>query len=272
MAHESLFLLILTLAAAGGFVGFMSGLLGVGGGAILVPVLYQLFTHFNVPEDVRMHLCVGTSFAVMIPTSIQSFRKHLSRNAVDVPLLKLWAWGLIGGVLLGWLVASSAPSTTLRGLFACVTLLLALKMLFGKDHWRIANEMPTRPVLDLWGLGVGLLSSLLGLGGGVFGTTILTLHNKPIHQAIATSSGIGVIVAIPGFIGYMLIGMDHMATLPAFSFGYVNFLAAILILPFSVLAAPIGVKLAHNLPKKRLEQAFALLLIIVSMRFFSTLV
>ncbi len=269
---SELIVLVVALIGAGALVGFMAGLLGVGGGAIMVPILFQLFTFLNVPEEFRMHLAVGTSFGVMIPTSLQSFRKHLAKHAVDVPLLKRWALSIIGGVIVGWAVARYAPSETLRGVFAVVALLLALKMLLGRDEWRIGDEMPKMPTLDVLGWIVGLLSSLMGIGGGVFGTTIMTLYNKPIHKAVATSSGIGVLIALPGMLGYMLIGLDKMKQLPIFSLGYVNLLAVALIIPLSLWAAPIGVRLAHRLKKRTLERVFAVFLLLVSARFFATLV
>jgi uncharacterized membrane protein YfcA len=256
---------------AGGLVsGVLAGLFGIGGGAVLVPVLYEVFGFIGVPEDIRMHLCIGTSLAVIIPTSIRSFRAHRARGAVDMAALRIWAIPVVLGVVAGSLVAGFVPSSFLKTVFMVVGALIALKMLSG-SKLRFADDLPGKPGMTAYGLGIGLLSSWMGIGGGSFGNLIYAMHNRPVHQGVATSSGLGVLIAIPGAIGYMIAGWPEMAVLPPASIGFVSLLGAVIIAPVSVLAAPIGVKLAHGWSKRRLEIALGTFLLLVSLRFAADL-
>jgi uncharacterized protein len=259
--------LALALIAAGAVTGVLAGLFGVGGGAVMVPVLYQLFALIGVPEEVRMHLSVGTSLAVIIPTSIRSFRGHLKRDAVDMETLKRWAIPVIAGVVLGSLIAAYVSSTALKAVFAVVATLNGLKLLIGRDDWRLGDAMPGTIGHGAYGLAIGVLSALMGIGGGVFGNMIMTLYNRPIHRAIATSAGLGVLISIPGALGYVWAGWPKMALLPPFSLGYVSMIGAALIIPTSVWLAPFGVKLAHGFSKRKLEMAFGIFLMFVGLRF-----
>lgn len=263
--------LALTLLAAGVITGILAGMFGVGGGAVMVPVLYELFQVIDVPDDIQMHLCVGTSLAVIIPTSIRSFRGHLKKGAVDKALLKIWAVPVVVGVVAGSFVAAVASSEVLEAVFAIAASLTALKLLIGRDSWRLGDEMPGTAATGAYGLGIGVLSALMGIGGGIFGNMIMTLYNKPIHRAVATSSGLGVLISIPGMIGYMVAGWPEMERLPALSLGYVSVIGAALIIPTSVLFAPLGVKLAHGFSKRQLEMAFGLFLLLVGARFIFAL-
>lgn len=264
--------LALALLAAGAVTGVLAGLFGVGGGAVMVPVLYQLFALIGVPEEVRMHLSVGTSLAVIIPTSIRSFRGHLKRDAVDMETLKRWAVPVVVGVVLGSLIAAYVSSAALKGVFAVVATLNGLKLLIGRDDWRLGDAMPGTIGHGAYGLGIGVLSALMGIGGGVFGNMVMTLYNRPIHRAIATSAGLGVLISIPGALGYVWAGWPKMSLLPPFSLGYVSLIGAALIIPTSVWLAPLGVKLAHGFSKRRLEIAFGLFLMLVGLRFAWSLV
>jgi uncharacterized protein len=259
--------LALALIAAGAVTGVLAGLFGVGGGAVMVPVLYQLFALIGVPEEVRMHLSVGTSLAVIIPTSIRSFRGHLKRDAVDMETLKRWAIPVIAGVVLGSLIAAYVSSTALKAVFAVVATLNGLKLLIGRDDWRLGDAMPGIIGHGAYGLAIGVLSALMGIGGGVFGNMIMTLYNRPIHRAIATSAGLGVLISIPGALGYVWAGWPKMAVLPPLSLGYVSMIGAALIIPTSVWLAPLGVKLAHGFSKRKLEMAFGTFLMFVGLRF-----
>jgi uncharacterized protein len=220
-----------------------------------------------VPEEVRMHLSVGTSLAVIIPTSIRSFRGHLKRDAVDMETLKRWAIPVIAGVVLGSLIAAYVSSTALKAVFAVVATLNGLKLLVGRDDWRLGDAMPGTIGHGAYGLAIGVLSALMGIGGGVFGNMIMTLYNRPIHRAIATSAGLGVLISIPGALGYVWAGWPKMAVLPPFSLGYVSMIGAALIIPTSVWLAPFGVKLAHGFSKRKLEMAFGIFLMFVGLRF-----
>lgn len=260
-------LLALALSAAGAVAGILAGLFGVGGGAILVPVLYQLFQFVGVPEEVRMHLAVGTSLAIIIPTSIRSFRGHLARKAVDMDVLKAWAVPVVIGVVVGAAFAVQASAFALKIVFAVVAALNALKLLMGRDEWRLGSALPGRVGMTGYGFGIGVLSALMGIGGGVFGNMILTLYGRAIHTAVATSAGLGVIISIPGMIGYVYGGWDKMALLPPVSLGYVSLIGVALVAPLSVVFAPIGVRLAHGFSKRTLEIAFGCFLLAVAARF-----
>lgn len=262
----------LGLLFAGVCAGTLAGLLGVGGGIVIVPVLYNVFTSLGIDEGVRMHLAVGTSLATIIPTSIRSMRAHAKRGAVDFELLRAWGPPMFIGTLIGTAVAGLVSGEVLTGVFASVAILVALNFAFGREEWRIGNELPRKGVggYALSG-GIGGLSAMMGIGGGTFGVTTMSLFGYPIHKAVATSSGLGLIISIPGTIGLILSGWGA-ANLPPASFGYVSLLGFALITPTTVLMAPVGVRFAHALPKRRLIQAFALFLGITSIRMFYGLI
>jgi uncharacterized protein len=264
---NELIFVVVGLLVGGVATGLLAGLFGVGGGAIIVPVIYAVFGLMNVPEDLRMPLSVGTSLAVIIPTSIQSLRAHYAKGAVDMDILRLWAVPVVLGVVVGSFLARYAPASLFKIVFVCVASLTAAKLLFASDRWTLGDTMPTGILMKVYGATIGLLSSLMGIGGGQLANLFMTLYGKPIHQAIATSSGLGVLISVPGAIGYMLAGWPRMEALPPLSIGYVSLIGLLLIAPTSALVAPYGARLAHRLPKRKLEVAFGLFLILVSARF-----
>lgn len=268
---------ILTLAAillAGGIAtGLMAGLLGIGGGAIIVPVLYYLFGFLDVPLDIRMHLCVGTSLAIIIPTSIRSFRSHYKRGAVDTKTLRLWAVPLILGVATGSLVAAFASSTVLEVVFGLFGVLVGIQMLFvGSAALELRSEFPGRGLMSFYGWLIGLISSLVGIGGGSLATLLFVMHGRTMLQGIATGAGAGVLVSIPGALGFVAAGWPEMANLPPFSLGYVSFIGALLIAPVSMLTAPLGVRIAHAFTPRQLEIALGLFLLTMGGRFLYAVV
>ncbi len=266
----TLVMIAVALAAAGAITGVLAGLFGVGGGAITVPILYEVFRYLGIGPDVAMPLAVGTSLAIIIPTSLQSARGHHARGAVDIGLVRAWALPVLVGVTAGVWIARFAPPQVFQAVFVAVASVNAIKLFFGKESWRIAPEMPKGPLLRLYGLVVGLASALMGIGGGAISNLILTLHGRPIRQAVATSAAVGVIVSIPGAIGYVWAGWGR-AGLPPLSLGFVSLLAFAVIVPTTLLTTPFGVRLAHTLPKRRLEIAFATFLTLVSVRFIAAL-
>lgn len=271
VSTSELVFLALALAATGLVTGVLAGLLGVGGGAVMVPVLYELFRLLDVPEAVRMHLAVGTSLAVIIPTSIRSFRGHLAKGAVDRELLKQWAIPVVLGVVAGSAVAAFVTSAFLKAVFAIVALLNAIKLGFGRESWVLGPDLPKGPFRPLTGGLIGVFSAWMGIGGGIFGNAVMTLYGRKIHQAVATSSGLGVLISLPGMLGYMAAGWPKMDMLPPLSIGYVSLIGALLLFPTSLLTVPIGVKLAHAFSKRQLEIAFALFLTVVAIRFVLSL-
>ncbi len=258
------------LAGAGVVAGLLAGLFGIGGGAVLVPVFFQVFGYLHVDDAVRMHLSVGTSLAVIVPTSIRSFMSHKARGAVDIDFLKNWVIAVPLGALIASAVAAGSSSAQLRAIFAVIALLFAIRMIFNRESWRLGDDVPKNPWNFLVGTGIGVLSGLMGIGGGVLNNTFMTLYNRPIHQAVATSSGVGVLISIPGLIGYVIAGWGE-GGLPPFSTGFVNWITVALIIPITLLVAPLGVRLAHGLSKRQLNIGFGIFLILVSIRFFYSL-
>ena len=263
--------LVVGLLAAGAVTGMLAGVFGVGGGAIIVPVLYELFRLQGVPEDVRMPLAVGTSLAVIIPTSIRSFRAHQRKGAVDMSILKAWALPVVLGVIGGSFVARYAPPDLFKIVFVIVAGASAIRLLFGRDSWKLGDTMPGGIIMKAYGLLIGVLSSLMGIGGGQLSNLFMTFYGRPIHQAVATSSGLGVLISIPGAVGYIYAGWPKMGlvppVLPPFSIGYVSLIGMVLLIPTSIIAAPLGVTLAHRLSKRKLETAFGIFLLLVCLRF-----
>ena len=266
--NEIIFLVV-ALAAAGAITGILAGVFGVGGGALIVPVLYELFRVLNVPEDVRMPLSVGTSLAIIIPTSIRSFRAHRERGAVDMDVLKAWAIPTVIGVLIGSFIARYAPPYVFKFVFVGIAGISAMRLLFNLK-WKLGDDVPKGKSLRVFGLVNAVLSALMGIGGGQLSTMFLTFSGRTIHQAVATSSGVGVLISIPGAIGYVLAGWDK-TSLPPLSLGFVSLIGIAAFAPVSVLTAPIGVKIAHALSKRHLEMAFGTFLLLVSLRFLASI-
>ena len=254
------------LAAGGAVTGVLAGLFGVGGGAITVPVLFEVFRQTGVADGIAMPLAVGTSLAIIIPTSIRSVRGHHAKGAVDVAVLRAWAVPVLVGVVLGAWVARYAEPEVFQLVFVVVGAINAAKLLFGRASWRLGDALPGGIGLRAYGFAIGLASALMGIGGGALSTLVLTLYGRPIHQAVATSSGMGVLISIPGAIGYVVAGWGR-AGLPVGSLGFVSVLAFLLVVPTALLTAGIGVNLAHALPRRRLEVLFGLFLALVCLRF-----
>ena len=258
--------LALTMAAAGALTGVLAGLFGIGGGAILVPILMEFLRIQGVATEYQAHIAVGTSLAIIIPTSIRSFRSHLDHGAPDVDLLKAWAILVPVGVIAASFIAASVSGDVLKGVFAVVALLIAVKMLFNRKSWSLGHDLPKNPTRGAVGFGIGFVSTFMGIGGGNLNNVFMTSFGRPIHQAVATSAGLGVLISIPGAIGYIIAGWG-IEGLPPMSLGYVNLLALLLITPVSILTAPLGVQLAHALTKRNMEIAFGVFLLIVAARF-----
>ncbi|MBX8783338.1 sulfite exporter TauE/SafE family protein [Ochrobactrum sp. GRS2] len=276
---QELLWLALSMLIAGGVTGLLAGLFGVGGGTVAVPVLYELFRYLGVPEDVLMPLSIGTSLAIIIPTSIRSYRAHLARGAVDTSLLKAWAVPVVAGVIAGSVIARYAPAELFKFVFIVVAGVSAIRLLFGKDSWKIADQLPGKLAIRFCGLIIGVLSSLMGIGGGQLSNLFMTFYNRPIHQAVATSSGLGILISIPGALGYIYAGWpraaqfpDVAALQPPLALGYVSLLGFFLVIPTSILAAPVGVKLAHSLSKRKLEVAFGVFLLLICLRFLISVI
>ncbi|WP_458096215.1 sulfite exporter TauE/SafE family protein [Roseomonas sp. WA12] len=259
------------MAATGLVSGTLAGLLGVGGGIVIVPVLFNVFPFLSIPEAIQMKLAVGTSLATIIPTSIQSARKHHAKGAMDVPLLKAMIPSLIGGVLLGTVIAIFVRGYTLTAIFAAVALVVALNMGFTGVDSRMRESFPTGFLRHVLGAFIGAISAMMGIGGGTVGVPLMNLFGTPIRSAVATASAFGIVISIPATIGFIYAGWGN-PMLPPASLGYVNLIGCLLIVPTSMLATPWGVHLAHTIPPLALKRAFAVFLGITAVRMIYSLV
>lgn len=255
------------LLLAGAVAGVLAGLLGVGGGIVVVPALYHIFGYVGVPDEIRMHLAVGTSLATIIPTSIRSVLAHRARNSFDEALFKRWIPGLIVGVLAGSWLANIASFQQLTTIFASIALVVALYMSFGNPDWKLRDGLPRNPLNSVLAAIVGMISAMMGIGGGTLAVPSLSLCGVPIHRCVGTAAGFGLIIAVPGALSFAIGGWGA-ADLPPLSFGYVNWLGFILIAPTTVLFVPLGAGLAHSLSQSGLRKAFAVFLGITSARMF----
>jgi len=263
---------LLAMLLGGGLImGLLAGLLGIGGGGIMVPILYELFSAIGVDDAVLMHLCVGTSLAVIMPTSLRSFYSHKAKGAVDMDIIRSMVLPVIAGVVIGTLVARYANSTILTAIWAGAATMMSLKMFFGRESWKLGDDIPGNPGRAVYGFFIGTISTLMSIGGGAFVTMMMTLYGRPIHQAVGTSSGFGPMIAIPGTLGFIWAGWG-VAGVPPGSLGYVSVLSVAIIVPVSVLAAPLGVRMAHGISRRKLELFFATFLALVALRFLWTLV
>jgi len=262
----TLFALVAALVVAGAVTGFLAGLFGIGGGAISVPVFYEIFGILGYKPEVAMPLAVGTSLAVIVPTSIMSARAHYARGTVDLPLLRLWALPVLAGVILGSVIARYADPGVFQAVFIGVATLNAAKLLSGGKGWRLREELPGKGVLRIYGAAIGLVSALMGIGGGAVSNLVMTLHGVPIHRAVSTAAGVGVLIAIPGTLGYMAAGYGR-PDLPPDAIGFVSLATFALTIPTSLLTTRLGVALAHALQRRTLETAFGAFLLLVCSRF-----
>ena len=259
--------LALAIVVGGVITGLLAGLFGIGGGAVIVPVLYEVFRILDVPDTVRMQLCVGTSLAIIVPTTIQSYLTHRAKGLVVPGVLRLWALPAVLGVVCGAVIAYFAPAAVFKIAFVVIAIVIATKFLFAGDRWNLGTELPGPVPMRLYGFIIGLTSSLMGVSGGSLSNMGLTLYGKSIHQAVATSAGLGVPITIVGTLGYILAGWHDRALLPPLSLGFVSLIGVAIMAPVSSFAAPYGARLAHRLSRRTLEIAFSIFLLLISARF-----
>lgn len=252
------------LVGAGLLAGLAAGLFGIGGGAVIVPVLFFLFRTLGY-EDTAMHVAVATSLATIIATSIRSVIAHNARGAVDWQVIRGWTPWIMVGATTGMALSGFISGEGLTLFFGVMGFLLSAQLWFGHPEWRLAPDLPTGPARAALGFGVGGLSALMGIGGGTFGVSLMTVCGRQMHQAVATAAGFGVAIGLPGAIAAVIVGWGREG-LPPFSLGHVNLLAFVLISIFTVAMAPVGARLAHALDAARLRKLFALLLLIVAVR------
>lgn len=255
------------MVATGLVGGVLAGLLGVGGGIVVVPVLEIALSILGVDPAIRMHVAVATSLATIVPTSISSTRAHHRRGAVDMELVKRWAGLIFLGALAGTLIAANVKSDVLAAVFAVVALLVAIKMMLPLENITLAPAVPTGPLAAPLPLSIGILSAMMGIGGGTLSVPVMTLLNHPIHRAVGTAALFGLVISLPATAGYMISGYGD-PRLPAGSIGFVNVVGFFLIAPATWLTAPLGARIAHGLSRRHLSLAFGVFLFIVACRMF----
>ncbi len=253
----------LMLMAIGAFAGVLAGLLGVGGGIVLVPAFFYAFQTLGYNGPQLMQMCLATSLATIIVTSIRSVHSHNKKGAVDWAILRSWAPGIVIGAVLGMLLVAQLRTNTLQIIFGSLALIVGLYMGFGRAHWRIGQAMPTGVTRAILSPGVGFLSVLMGIGGGSFGVPLMSLYNTPIHRAVATAAGFGVLIAVPAVIGFLFVDMTQGK--PPFTIGAVNLVAFFIVIAMTLITAPLGVKLAHAMDPKPLKRVFAVFLVLVAL-------
>ncbi|KPU84667.1 membrane protein [Marinosulfonomonas sp. PRT-SC04] len=254
----------LLLLATGAFAGVMAGLLGVGGGIILVPAYFYIFSTLGYDGDQLMQVCLATSLATIIVTSLRSVSSHHKKGAVEWDILRGFAPGIVIGAAIGVLVAASLRSVVLQGIFGVLGMVIGLYFGFGRDTWRLGNAMPTGLRRAILSPMLGFMSVLMGIGGGSFGVPLMSLYATPIHRAVATAAGLGVLIAVPSVIGFLLLDIPF-ASRPPYTIGAVNVPAFILTISMTLITAPFGVTLAHKMDPKPLKRVFAFFLILVAL-------
>ena len=252
------------LMAIGAVAGILAGLLGVGGGIVLVAAFYYTFQTLGYDGSQLMQMCLATSLATIIVTSIRSVLGHAKRDAVDWDVLKTWAPGIMIGAVLGVLVAAQLRSQTLLAVFGVLAVIVGLYMGFGRKDWRLGPVMPTGLGRAILSPIVGFLSVLMGIGGGSFGVPLMTLYSKPIHQAVATAAGFGVLIAVPSVLAFLFVPIDPDMR-PPLTIGAVNLVAFGVVIAMTMLTTPLGVRMAHRMNPEPLRRVFAVFLIAVAL-------
>lgn len=252
------------LVLIGGIAGVIAGMLGVGGGIVLVPAFLYAFTALGYSGPMIMQVCLATSLATIVFTSVRSVRGHAAKGAVDHDILRGWGPGIAIGSILGVLIAGGMKSTALMVIFGVFGTLIGLYLAFGRDSWRLGDHMPT-------GIGrmataplIGFFSVLMGIGGGSFGVPLMRLYGMPIHRAVGTASGFGVIIAVPSVIGFLLSGWGAEG-LPPYTIGLVNLPAFLIVIGVTMVTTTWGVRLAHAMDPKPLKRAFAAFIMLMAL-------
>ena len=261
--------LIVSLLGAGLVAGLAAGLFGIGGGAIIVPVLIILFEDVLGFTETGSHVAIGTSLATIILTSARSVMAHNRRGAVDWRIIRTWAPWIMAGAVAGQLATGYVSGDGLKLFFGIMAFVLAAQLYFGRPGWRLAEDMPVGATRAGLGGSVGALSAVMGIGGGTFGVSLMMVFGRAVHQAVATAAGFGVAIGLPSAITAVVVGWGREG-LPPYSLGHVNLLAFALISVCTVAMAPVGARLAHSLDAVRLKKLFAILLSLVAVRMIWT--
>lgn len=259
-----------TLLVTGIATGYAAGLFGIGGGSIMVPVLFVVFSYLGVPKDIIMHCAVATSSAVIIMGSLRSVRTHHQHGAVDWDLLwpgnPLNSWGLwigVGALFASWYLGKILSGDQLSLIFGVVAFVISLQFIFGRPNWRLKDKVPGGAALPIGGGGIGIISSLMGIGGGALSVSLMLMCAVPIKRAIATASGIGAFISIPATIGWVISGWGVEGR-PEFSLGYVNIVGFLFIAVSLIFVVPYGARATHKMDQEKLRKVFGVFLLLVA--------
>lgn len=267
-SNETLLVMLVALLFTGVIAGLLAGLLGVGGGIVIVPVLFILFSFVGVPPEIIMHMAVATSLLTIIPISLSSARSHHRRGAVDFAVLKSWGPFILVGAAIGGGLSGYLDARYLQLLFGVVALYVAITMIRPKKQ----PPKPTLsdPVIAPLGRGatgglistiIGLASALMGIGGGTIAVPILQALSLPMHRAVGTAAAFGIIIAVPGALGFWWAGIS-IDMRPPFSLGFISLPAAIIIFSTSLFTVPLGSRIAHALNAAMLRRTFGCFLLL----------
>lgn len=252
------------LAGVGGLAGVIAGLLGVGGGIVLVPAFFYVFTTLGYRGPKIMAICLATALATIVFTSARSLMAHGARGAVDRGVLRAWAPAIGAGAVLGALAADRLRSETLMAIFGVLGLLLGLQIGLGRETWRLGDRLPTGLPRAAAGAAIGFLSVLMGIGGASFGVTLMRFYGFSIHRAVGTASGFGLAIAVPSVLAFLLAGWEAPGKPPG-TVGLVNLPAFVVVIVSTLATTPLGVRLAHALKPKPLRLAFGTFFVMMAL-------
>lgn len=257
--------LIAALLGAGAVGGLLAGLLGVGGGIVIVPALDLALTMAGVEPAAALHVAVATSMANIVPTSISSSRSHAKRGAVHPAVIRRWSLPIVVGALAGALLASRVDARVLSSVFGVVALAAAIKMLLPLDSVVLREELPRGPAGAAIPASIGMVSAMMGIGGGTLSVPSMTLCGVPVHKAVGTAALLGLWISVPATLGYLLADTKGMQV-PPWTIGLVSLPGLAVVAPVAWVVAPLGARLAHSLDRRRLSAAFGGFLFIVAAR------
>jgi len=256
--------MVALILAIGAFAGVIAGLLGVGGGIVLVPAFFFAFEGLGYDTPELMQICLATSLATIIVTSVRSVMAHNKKGAVDWDILRGWGPGIAIGAVLGVIAATGLRNEVLMGIFGVLGVMVGLYLAFGRAEWRLGDEMPSGAGRMATAPSLGFLSVLMGIGGGSFGVPLMSLYGVAIHRAVATAAGFGVIIAVPSVIGFLLVSGEG-PNRPPFTIGQVNLVAFVLVIAMTLITTPWGAKLAHAMDPKPLKRVFAFFIMLMAL-------
>ncbi len=266
--QNQIIFLIVAMAISAIPVGFMAGLFGIGGGLITVPVLFYIFNTVGLDQNFIMHLAVGTSFAIIIPTSMVSVSTHMKYKAVDFEIVKSFGIFVIIGVILGTIFAANLKTISLILFFSIMTMIFSLFFLISKEQLNTKKRKIGLSVRAIAGFFSGFLSAPMGIGGGVINTPILKIFGYPIKKAIGSSAALGFLISLIAALGFIISGSFMKINVPL-SFGFVNIPALLIFVPITMIMAKVGAKTVHKVDRKIIGKLFGIFLFIVSCRLFT---